>query len=139
MALRNTKVITILNAIVCDSEADIETAKAITPDEAMYLAEALIYGSAHLRVLCASEAGTCPFTLTALEFSIDGTNYATLRTFDTAVDCTANGEKTLSGINGYGICADARTTSLRLVMGGSAPDGSNKITVTAQLVLQIPG
>jgi len=136
---RTTKVINILNAIVCDSEADIETAKALTPDEAMCLAEAMQYGSAHLRTLCASETGSAPFTLTGLEFSIDGTNYATLRTFDTAVDCTAAGEKPLATVNGYALSADYRTTNLRLVMGGSAPDGSNKITVTAQLVLQIPG
>jgi hypothetical protein len=136
--VKTLETITILNAIVCDSEADIETAKTITPEEARDLVEGLARGLVHLRVLCATEVGTCPFTLTGLEFSIDGTLYATLRTFDTAVDCTAVGEKALTPINGYAQVADYRSTKLRLVMGGSAPDGSNKITVTAQLVISIP-
>jgi hypothetical protein len=137
-SMRIQEVLDILSAVVCDSEADIEAAVTITETQATRLCDALQFGTAHLRVLCATEGGTCPFTLTGMEFSIDGTLFATLRTFDTAVDCTAEGEKPLTPINGYAQVADYRTTKLRLVMGGSAPDGSNKITVTAQLVLTIP-
>lgn len=132
------EVIALINGVACKAEATVEAAYTLSATQADRLVEALQYGTAHIRVLCASETGTCPFTLTALEFSIDGTNYATLRTFDTAIDCTANGEKALTPINGYAQVSDHRITKLRFVMGGSAPDNSNYITVTAQLVLQVP-
>lgn len=131
-------VIDILTAIVCDSEADIETPKALTYAQARELVEALQYGSAHLRTLLATKVGSPVFTFTALQFTIDGTNYATLKTFDDAVACSAEGEKALAALNGYAALSDARIAKVRLVMGGSAPDGSNKITATVQLVLQVP-
>lgn len=136
--MRSTEVITILDAIVCDSQAEIETAKTITPEEAAKLAEALMYGSAHLRVLLATLVGTPPSTLDTLKASIDGTNFCILRTFDTAVVMTAAAEMPLTPINGYAQVSDYRFTKLKLGMGGSAPDGSNKITATVQLVLQMP-
>jgi hypothetical protein len=137
--MRTVTIIKILDAIVCDSQADIETAKNITAGEAQALAEALMYGSAHLRVSLSTLVGTPPSTLANLKATIDGTNYCILRTFDTAVVMTAAAEMPLTPINGYAQVSDPRFTKVKLGMGGSAPDGSNKITATVELVIQVPG
>lgn len=49
--MQRKEVITILDAILCDSEADVETAKTLTATQATRLAEALQYGTAHIRTL----------------------------------------------------------------------------------------
>lgn len=138
MTPKSTRVIKILDAIVVKSEALIETAKAIDAVEARDLAAAIANttASCHLRLTAATKVSSPSFTITGIEFSIDGTNFATLCTFASAVTIDAAGEKVLSPVNAS--VADFRTTKLRLVMGSSAPDGSNYITLTAEVVIFIP-
>jgi hypothetical protein len=117
----------------------VESPTTLTAEQAAALAKAIIWGTAHIDILQSATAATPAFTLTALEFSIDGTNYATLKTFDTAVTCsTTDGQKALVSLNGYDQCCDDRITKVRFVMGGSAPDGTNKCKLTCKIVCYAP-
>lgn len=130
---RSINIVSILDGAVCDSEADVEAVYTINPSKVAQLIESLRDGSVHCRVLGATTVGSPSFTLTAIEASIDGTNYYTWVTFGTAVTCSGDGELGLRPIAATNPI-DHRTTKLRLVMGGSAPDGSNYLTLTVDVV-----
>ena len=127
-------VIPLLDEKVCDSDGDVVAAYTLAHGQHKQLAEAMVRGQVHLRVVCATKVGTPAFTLTGIEASIDGTNYVTLIELE-PISCADEGEQQLQAI-----CApfDVRTKKLRFTRGGDAPDGSNKMTVTAELVVQIP-
>jgi hypothetical protein len=135
--MRTVTIIPILNAAVVNSEATVEAAYSVTPCEVMNAIEALKDGSIHVRVLGATMTGSPDFTITGIEGSIDGTLYYTWITFGTAVTVNAATELGLRPIADTNPL-DHRTTKLRCVMGGSAPDGSNYLTLTVQVVAYIP-
>jgi hypothetical protein len=121
------------------SEANVETATTLTQAEADALTKAILWGKAHVEIRQSATASTPAFTITALEFSIDGSNYATLRTFDSAVSCGgSNGQKALVPLHGYAMACDSRITKIRFVMGGSAPDGTNKCKLACVIVCMAP-
>lgn len=143
MGLNTREIITMTSPLNGDTllttEALVETATTLTAEQSAALTKAIIWGEAHIAIAQSATANTPAFTLTALEASIDGTNYFTLKTFDTAVTCgAADGAKALVSLNGYDQCCDDRITKVRFVMGGSAPDSTNKCKLTCYIVCYAP-
>ena len=117
----------------------VESPTTLTTEQAAALTKAILWGKAHIEIRQTASAATPAFTLTGLEFSIDGTNYATLKTFDTAVTCsTTDGQKALVSLNGYDQCCDDRITKVRFIMGGDAPTSTNKCKLTCYIVCYAP-
>lgn len=137
-----TRVVTLASPLdgstLITSEALLETATTLSEEEAEILAKAIVSGQAHLEVFQSATAGSLSATITAIEFSIDGTNYATLVTFGSATTLSADGQKALQKINLSTVCGDHRITKVRLVMGGSAPDSNNKAKLKCDLVMYVP-
>ena len=125
------RVITLLNAITADSEGDVETAYTLTAGDIHALNTCMASGGrVLLRVLGGSVTGSPSFTIDSLTGSIDGTNYRSVQSF-APISITAAGEK-----DGPEITAPLhRYTLLKLLATVSSLDGSNKLPLTAQLLV----
>ena len=134
MSNRVSKEITILDAVLCDSEADVEGALDLTERQADRISQVMASpgGRAVILFSTSTVTGTPAFTITGIEYTIDGTNFRTWRSF-APVDINAAGE-----LVGPEITAPfpATATKIRYVMGGSAPDGSNKLVLTSKMRLE---
>lgn len=124
------KLLTLINAVLAQSEAAVEAVLDLTnrANDTTNLEKASCAGKIILDVLSSAKVGAPAYTISGLEVSYDGTNYVLAQGTLGIDPCTTPGQFhvqitfPLIGVR-----------KLRLVMAGSAPDGSNYVTLTAQL------
>lgn len=124
------KELVILNAANPQSEAGVEAALTLTANQATLLEKASSIGKVLLSLLSATKVGAPAYTVTGIEVSYDGTNFVLAQGSLTLDPCTNVGQFhaqitfPLLGVQ-----------KLRLVAGGTPPDGSNHVVLTAKLLM----
>ncbi|MFA7279117.1 MAG: hypothetical protein WC100_03385 [Sterolibacterium sp.] len=128
--------ITILNAVDCQAEATVEVAKTLSVDQQDMICRAESMGAKkRLRILASAEVGSADVTIDTISGSIDGTNFVILQAF-TGLQITAAGEAKCTNPLLMEITAPlVGMTKLRLDATAAALDGSNHITLLAELLL----
>lgn len=119
------KTIALLSAALCDAEGDVEAALALTKEQQRDLTFA---DKIELQVKASGEVGAANFAITGIEKSWDGTNWTTHETFASAITITANGHYFRQLTNPI-----IGAKKVRLAATVTTLDGSNKITLTAEL------
>lgn len=132
--------ITILNSVVCDAEADIETPLTLTQahKDALERCEAA-GGKKRLRVLASSETGAFDATIDTLSGSIDGTNYVILQAFSGLQITTAGEQKATNPLLMEITAPLTGFAKLRLDVTAANVDGSNLMTLLAEIFISTLG
>jgi hypothetical protein len=126
------RTITLLNAVDCVAEAGVEAELTLTEQQRSDLAQASCYCGVSLRVLIGTLVGSPSFVIDGLQYSIDGTNWATLPSI-VNITVTAAGEKAIVLLTDL---IPAAVTKLRLSATVTTLTAGNHCPVTAQLYVE---
>lgn len=119
--------IKILDAVLADSEADVEAVKTLSGRDARALCD---YSKGMLVMTAATETGTCDFTVDSIQVSWDNTNWYTVQT-GIALQFTAAGVQAIAMSGSYGL-----PLYIKLLVTVGTLSGSHKFaSFTAELQL----
>jgi len=123
MAIHTIK---ILDAIIADSEADVETAKTLTGADSKYLCD---YDKGVLVLTAVTETGAVNFTVDSIQVSWNNSNWFTVQT-GIALTFTAVGVQTIAMSGSYGL-----PTYIKILItdGGTLAAGQKFTSFTAEL------
>lgn len=117
----------ILDAILADSEADVEAVKTLSGRDARMLCD---YSKGVLVLTAATETGAADFTVDSIQVSWDNTNWYTVQT-GIALQFTGAGVQTIAMTGSYGL-----PLYIKLLVTAAQLTGAHKFgSFTAELQL----